>query len=200
MSGILTHAARAGALGAIVALAACGSSGSANLTEEERVAEFEDISIALEKRFNTAYLEEGAIPDAGEGQFKGYAGLVFGDEEPDLALLGEAEITVNWATEDIDGTISNFFGDDGSTVEDYTGDVTINNGDFLGNQPNAFTFDYAGNLEGQGNTIALDGSGDGILKGTPIRGLLASSDLDDTAMINGEETNFLMGIAAEYLD
>lgn len=185
---------------AAVVLSACGSSDGADpLTRDERAAEFADIAEVLGARFNTAYLEDGAIPNTGTGRFEGYAGMVIG-ADADLVLLGDAEITINWLTEDIDGTIDKVFGDDGSTVEDYTGSVTLSNGDFLGNQPNAFTFDYAGSLDGQGNEITLDGSGSGILKGTPIRGLLAASDSGETEIVNGVAEDFLMSIAAINLD
>ncbi|NNF25114.1 MAG: hypothetical protein HKN63_09975 [Rhodobacteraceae bacterium] len=188
-------AARGAGLAALaLTVSACSSDGTTNA---DKVAEFAAITDWLEDKFNTAFLEEGAIPSTGTASFTGYAGVIVGSGAEPLALLGDASIDIDWDDDTVTGTLDDFFGVEGGAEGDYTGSVAIVNGDFLGNQPNAFTFDYAGTLGGQGNTIVLDGSGEGILKGTPIAGLFAASNAGETDLLNGVETDVLLAIAAE---
>lgn len=179
------------------ALLVAGCGGGSGLSDEERVAEFAAIADRLGSRFNTAFLEEGAIPTSGEAVFEGYAGIVIERPADDLALLGDARLTIDFGRDRVTGRIDTVIGDDGGRLESYSGSIALVNGVMGATRPNDFSFDYSGALAGQGNSIFLDGSGAGVLKGTPIRGVLAASDPADTVLLNGVEAPSTLSIAAE---
>jgi hypothetical protein len=188
---------RAGHAVAVVAVLALTACGGGSLSKEEKVAEFAAMTDRLGARFNTAFLEPGAIPSSGQAVFEGYAGIVVETAPEELSLLGDARVVIDFGRDRVSGEINRVFGDQDGRLRNYDGSVSLINGVMGATRPNDFSFDYTGALTGQGNTILFDGSGDGVLKGTPIRGILAASDPGDTARVNGVETGVTLAISAE---
>ena len=171
-----------------------GSAALVPLTNEQRVAEFAAATSRLESRFNSEFDE---IPRNGAATYSGFAGMVIHTGAGDLTLVGDAEMRLDFFRRELAGEITDVFGDQGGVLGDYTGQVSFTNGELRATRPNDLAFDYEGALNGQGNTILVDGSATGVFKGTPIRGVLANSDPGDTVTLNGAPAPVTMSVAVE---
>ena len=173
------------------------------LSPQERLVAFDEMSERLTALFNTGFTgQPGEVPSDGSAEFVGFTGIALSRAGDDLGLLGITEIKVDFSTRILTGSITDFFGDDGGELDGWTGTVAIRNGevgfDFPRGDtvPNDLRFDYVGTLAGQGNTLMLDGSVAGKLKGTPIQGMTLVST-GETELLNGAETPATVVVVAE---
>jgi len=188
---------------AFSALSACGD-GSTAAHEQDRVADFAAMSDRLGDLFNTGYTgQPGEVPNSGSAAFRGFAGLVLDTGPVPLTLIGDSAMEVDFGTRTLIGEMTDFVGNDGGALGDYAGRVAIVDGEIGFDTPRGTTvpndvrFGYAGALIGQGNLVELDGDVTGKLKGTPIRGLLASSAPGETETLNGATVGATVAVAAE---
>lgn len=191
------------AIASVCGIAACGDGGS-DILNADRVADFAAMSDRLGDLFNTGYTgQPGEVPSSGTAAFEGYAGFVLDTGTAPLTLIGDVTIEVDFAARDLTGEMTDFFGDGGGRLGDYTGKVAIVDGEIGFDVPRGTTvpndvrFGYAGALTGQGNLVELDGNVTGKLKGTPIQGLLASSAPGETEVVNGSVVGATVAVAAE---
>jgi hypothetical protein len=155
--------------------------------------------------FNTAFLPpENAIPASGSATFTGFANVSVAQAGTALALTGPATVAIDFGTRNLTGSASGFSGIEGPDLSAYAGTVDFRNGRIgrdqappTVQQPNDVRFDYEGVLVGDGNTVGLDGSAAGKLKGSPIRGLTAVSGSGETVTLNGAATPATFTLLAE---
>lgn len=150
-----------------------------------------------------------AIPTSGTATFKGYAELGMNLDNsattaPRLGVEGTATITADFAKQTLSGSATNFVGTTVGNMNTttgkypftgpanyYTGTIAITNG-CIGTAPgcmsntnaNQFTADFAGTLNGSGNTMIASGQVQGNLKGTPLKGI-ATTTSTGTYTTNG---------------
>lgn len=197
MSGFGLRMFMAGA--SAVGLMACSNGGtsSGDIPADDalvRIEEFAAMTERLEDRFNSEFTE---IPTSGSATYEGFAGIDVGTGAEQIALLGDASMDLDFTNDRMSGEITNVIGQQGGDFGNYSGQIDLENGALRSGRPNRITFDYGGRLNGQGNVIELDGTGEGVFKGTPIRGILAQSDSGDTANLNGTDTPVEMNISVE---
>ena len=150
---------------------------------DSRATLFEDATAALDARSNTAFIGPDVIegiPDSGEVDFLGLLYVNAATPGTATELYGQANLTANFGSQTMTGTLSDFFGVDRTGTEDaYSGSLAVTGG-VIGKpalaQVNDFAFDYAGTLTGNGEDVTLEGTVDGKFKADPIRGLLGSDD------------------------
>jgi hypothetical protein len=193
-----------GAAALLIVLGACGDTDGSGLSNEDRVADFAAMSDRLGSLFNTAYTgEPGEVPSSGTANFQGFAGFVLDTGAVPLTLIGDTAMSVDFGSRKLTGEMTNFFGDSGGALADYTGKVAIVGGEIGFDVPRGTTvpndvrFGYAGALSGQGNLVELDGAMSGKLKGTPIRGILANTAPGETEILNGSVVGVTGAVAAE---
>ena len=209
MSGPHGFTPRALLCASLVALAACGGGGGSggggggftvptplfsNIPPgvASRATLYNDATADLAARHNTAFVGPDVIegiPDSGEVDFLGL--LYVNADTPGNAteLYGQANLTANFSSSTMSGTLTDFFGTDRTGAEDaYSGTLAVTNG-AIGKpalaQVNDFAFDYGGTLTGNGESVALSGTIDGKFKADPMRGLLGS-DGSPTLQIDGD--------------
>jgi hypothetical protein len=154
---------------------------------------------------NTAFLApNNAIPASGSASFTGFVNVAVASAPDPLDLTGRATVNVNFGTRNLTGSATGFEGVAGGSTSDYAGTITFLNGRIgrdeatpTTQRPNDVRLDYVGALVGDGNTIVLDGSASGKLKGSPIRGLTAFSDTAATVTVNGSPTTAPFTLVAE---
>ena len=143
--------------------------------------------------FNTAFLPpDNAIPASGSATFTGFANVNVTQAGAPLVLTGPATVQIDFGTRDLTGSATGFSGIEGSAIAAYSGTVTFENGRIgrdqpvpTAQQPNDVRLGYTGVLTGDGNTVALAGTAEGKLKGSPIRGRVANSGAGETVTLNG---------------
>lgn len=202
------RSAFAAAFGALVLVSGCGGGagsggGTSGPEVDARIAEFTAMADRIEPLFNTGFTgQPGEVPNSGSATFTGYTGILLARPSNPLALLGDTAITIDFGVRTLDGSMTNFIGDDNAGVRSYAGTIDIINGEVGFDDPrgdtvpNDIRFDYDGTLSGGGNTVDLDGGVTGKFKGTPIRGLVAASD-SETELLNGNSVDALITVVAE---
>lgn len=94
---------------------------------------------ALAARSNSTY---ATIPDSGTATYLGEASLGVGTTGSGIVLIGDAELIVDFGTETLDGSLTNFDGyDSGENYANYGGTLVIVDGAIGVDRPN--------DLEGQ---------------------------------------------------
>jgi hypothetical protein len=133
-----------------------------------------------------------ALPVDGRAQFTGFATLrVEGAQE--LVLIGDARLDVDFGTARASGRMDRFFGTvPGRGVQDFGGDITINDGP-VARDPQ---LSYAGALSGAGQVLAVSGTMTGVFLGDPVR-TLSASDLDPLLAQNGVVRTGTLVLVAE---
>lgn len=147
-----------------------------------------------------------SVPVSGQAIFRGVGvGEIAGTSQTDaVTLRGDVYMTVFFADDAITGGMQNIIAQDTAGTYAVDGGIVLSDGDIAPTQPNDFTVDYAGDLTIDDEIYAVDGTLDGLLRGvrfgvvkrSPIKALSAT-DVDGTATVNGEETNFSYTIVAE---
>jgi hypothetical protein len=155
--------------------------------------------------FNTAFLPpDNAIPASGSATFTGFANVTVTQPGGPLTLTGPATVAIDFGSRDLTGSATGFSGVEGTTVSAYAGTIAFENGRIgrdetppTVQQPNDVRLDYAGTLTGDGNTVVLDGSASGKLKGSPIRGLNVTAPVGETVRLNGSSAPSTFTLVAE---
>lgn len=185
MTGIKAVARFTFASGALAALAACGG-GSTGLTPSptfggvlgaSSTPTFAELEPVLDAAAAQQTRVEGfagsrfsAIPDDRTGVFKGY-GQVALDFDPatsaDLTVIGDSRVEINFATEAFSGSVTNMVATDASdNVVGVLGSYDFTGGAVGGTNPNNFTLDYDIDLTVGPNAVAMNGTMDGLFRGT----------------------------------
>ncbi len=105
----------------------------------------------------------------------------------DAALLGGANLNANFGANQptLSGSITNLFGADyNDDIDQYSGTIQIRNGYIGDDLHNTITATYAGTVSGNGETISMSGTMDGIVLGNP-RPLAIDILGDGTSTIGG---------------
>lgn len=203
---------------ALITLAACGGGGGggggggfdipdptlADLPPgvDARAALYTAASARLGARSNTAFIEpyiEG-MPSSGTADFVGILYVLSTTPGSNTELYGQADLTANFSSSTMSGSLTDFFGTDRTGAEDaYTGSLAVSGG-VIGkpalDRQNDFAFDYDGTLTGNGESIALSGTVDGKFKADPILGLLGV-DVAPTVEIDGTPYTSVVALTAE---
>ncbi|MDD9923148.1 MAG: hypothetical protein OXQ92_12865 [Boseongicola sp.] len=180
----------AGLLGS-VALAGCTAGGGLLGTnvgfdnaEAAQLAQENDIILLQVNEGDTLSAE---IPLAGNATYSGFVhGYNGGGTGPDLEHFGELDMTVDFNTETISGTISNVYTDlpgflapSGTAIVTGTIDNTLDGGDI--------SIDALGTLVGTGATADYDFSGNGDFIGDTAQAAIGSHTTD-LIWIGGPDT------------
>jgi len=111
-----------------------------------------------------------AIPDDRTVVFKGYGGVDLDfapSTSPDLSVLGDARVVVDFENDQFSGAITNMIATGASNnVTGVLGDFTFTGGSVGGANPNNFSLDYEADLLVGPNDVELSGTMDGIFRGT----------------------------------
>tara|TARA_R110002051_G_scaffold1008_1_gene4914 strand:- start:46915 stop:47559 length:645 start_codon:yes stop_codon:yes gene_type:complete len=193
---------------AFAALSACGGASQSVETVTPR-ENFATAQIANSELANTvenfAYTTGRNMPTTGGATFNGTASINVSSGRGDrsFALLGDAELTANFAGGSITGNLDNFVASEKNrngvtTYYDATGGIDIGGrrSEFGGDgEPQFFTADYRGTVVVGNTNLAFNGDLGGALVGnrvgqpaseTAVRGLRASSYGDTVPVGNGE--------------
>lgn len=178
-------------------LAGCGGGGGAagnlvvpkNVTQEPptdyfvAMADYGTMSSALAARSNTAFVEpkiEG-MPSSGRAIYDGYFHAELETTALTTRLLGLASVAVDFATDEMVGSATDFIGVDRTgAMSPYSGSVAMTGGNVGVTRPNDFSLPYSGSLDGNGETVVLSGTITGNFKGDPIRGILGTDAMTGT--------------------
>lgn len=155
--------------------------------------------------FNTAFTPpDNAIPSTGTATFAGFANVSVTQAGAPLVLIGPANVEIDFGTRNLTGSATGFSGVEGSSIAAYSGTVTFLNGRIgqdlappTTQQPNDVRLGYSGALTGDGNTVGLAGQAEGKLKGSPIKGLVATSAGGETVTLNGARAPATFTLVAE---
>jgi len=170
---------------ALVALAACGggSSGIApsptfggvlGASSTPTFAELEpvlDSAAAQEARVKGfAGSRFTAIPDDRTSVFKGY-GQIDLDYSPatseDVTVIGDSRVEINFQTGAFDGSVTNMVAtDESNNVLGVVGSYDFTGGTVGGAKPNDFSMTYDVDLTVGPNAVAMNGTMDGLFRGT----------------------------------
>ncbi len=132
--------------------------------------------------FNTAW---PSVPTSGSAKFDGYALAKLFDAGNVYQITGSSTVDIDFGTKFASGSLSDFFGTDfDGNIDVYTGTIDMPFGSIAVFDPNDIYISYAGTLEGNGDTIDLNGTLAGRFKGTPIVGIWLD-DLVSTTSLNG---------------
>lgn len=155
--------------------------------------------------FNTGFTgQPGQMPTAGSASFRGFAGFEVGGASP-VELTGRATLTADFAALTITGSATGFEGTGAGGRTPYAGTVSFVDGSIgrsatvPGSVPNDIRFRYEGQLDATGSQIVVGSDATGKFRGTPIRGLVATSatPADATALVNGVATPAPFALVAE---
>lgn len=197
-------------LAALLTLTACGGNGDTPLdTFQNRL----EADVATGTRlFQTPGTAWGAMPTSGSATFNGSAAIIIdrniNRDADDILILGDTQLTANFGTGTMSGTIDNMTGatnmtSDSANIHDVSGQISIGGaGSIIGDdeddnftsRPNDWYADYYGNIGLNGNTYEVEGSLNGQFVGTRsnpsngqsvVRGVIGVSD-NGSATINGQ--------------
>ncbi|MBU2993790.1 hypothetical protein Q4555_11860 [Octadecabacter sp. 1_MG-2023] len=176
---------------ALILVAACGSLSACGGIQDaldfaDERSTYEASLSSLQSRSNTAY---AAVPDTGASTYRGEASMGVGDTSVGVALVGDAEITVDFENAEVTGRIGGFTGvDREEDFSDFNGSLVFSNGALGSENPNDVDAALTGTLTGGGYVIGVDALWEGHLIGTPIVGVLGDTTTSQsTFTLNGEE-------------
>lgn len=170
----------------MAALAACGGSGTSGIepsptfggvlgaSSNPTFAELEpvlDAAAAQETRVRGfAGSRFTAIPDDRTVTFKGY-GRVGLDFDPatseDVTVIGDSRVVIDFATDQFSGSVTNMVAtDESNNVLGVVGTYDFTGGAVGGTNPNNFSLDYDVDLTVGPNAVAMNGTMDGLFRGT----------------------------------
>ena len=122
-----------------------------------------------------ALTTERNMPTTGSSTFNGGAAVLATRGSTEYNLIGDSQLTVNFATERMSGRASNFRGFTGNgRTFNAGGQLTYSGGQIgIGGDPRAFSLTYNGTLNAGGDQMALRGNATGLFSGNrssgPIR-------------------------------
>lgn len=134
---------------------------------------------------------------SGTAEFDGSATVVIFTGSETQTIVGDASIQADLLRSTITGGLTDFEGVENDV--DYDGSLTLTSGVIGGERPNTFESDVSGALTSDdGGNLIINGSVDGVFKGTPVQGLVANGTTNLT-IINGSGTTSpsLISIVAE---
>ena len=139
-------------------LAGCESSDEASDLDDLR--DRSDDNIALLDRIEDMSPSAAAdVPLSGTATYEGFAGILLETPGSNTALIGDAEITADFATDEMEGRLDNFEGRvQGGGVQDFDGEITLSDGDIAVVTGSDFRANAGGVLTGGGDVIGVDGS------------------------------------------
>ncbi|MFE3838511.1 transferrin-binding protein-like solute binding protein [Pseudogemmobacter sonorensis] len=165
-------------LSALCLLAACGGGGSDNPAADYS----SDAAGADRLTAETASLTQTAaasMPTTGRAEYDGVVGMAFGSTPTTLSsaeMLGEVDLTANFATGQITGEFDDF---NTAAGQELNGTLRVSNGQIVGN---AFSADIAGNLTGTTSAPgAVSGSVSGDFLGTNASAIEGTGTASSTA-------------------
>lgn len=181
-----------GLAGALL-LAGCAGDSAAPVqpapTFSDQVLAAASVASQIDALPGTAFLQ---MPDSGAATYAGVSALsVTAGSGAEFALLGQADVTVDFQSGAVSGSLSRFQGGVISaggllptSVADFAGAIQITGGQVGVVRANLFDGTFAGTLTGAGDTIATSGTVLGAFKGTPIKAIAGISDSSVTT-VNG---------------
>lgn len=183
----MKHAATG--LGLLVWLAACGGGGGGGggidprlarlgLYEAQKLRVLGDDGAGVMGMAATA---DENMPAGGVMTFAGHGAIRIETGGQPLALLGDAQMQVDFGNSNASGVIENTFGatTDGKIV-DYTGAITMQGTATIQNMP----LSYSGTLSAGDQTLVFSGAMNGVFRGNPTVALSAA-DLEAAVVQNG---------------
>ncbi|MGZ9809994.1 hypothetical protein ACXN5S_05980 [Pseudoroseicyclus sp. H15] len=165
----------AGALAAALALGACSGQVGIATQYGDDLAEATALIDRVEEAAPTA---PSAMPTSGQATYTGWTGIGIETAPQETYLLGETELTADFAAGSLAGRAGNFLGRDAENRFDtYDGEILFTGGTITGNLG---AVDADGTLTGNGSTITVDAEMDGFFQGNPLFGIYLASGVDFT--------------------
>ena len=148
-------------------LCACGGGGGGG-DDDTPLSEYASDSIRasqlISQNASLAQTDASAMPSTGYAEYDGIVGMAFGATPESIAsaeIIGELDLTANFATNTISGEFDDF---DTSSGQALSGQLIVSNGQIVGSD---FTADITGTLTGTTNAPgAVSGTIDGDFLGT----------------------------------
>lgn len=190
---MLYHIRRLCLLALVLGMAACGQlvdlvqyAGSAS--------EAQDLNARVASLANSSF---ASMPDRGSAEYVGHASVVFDQNGAEVALLGRANVTADFANARISGQVDDVFGGTGlSDLQNYAGELRFD-GQIGVRRPNSFDAVIAGELSAGAQTIAVNGPLLGNFRGTGAQALTAITTAQTLAFVNGTAAPVRVKITAE---
>lgn len=132
------------------------------------------------------------VPATGSTSFTGGATIRVEAASP-IVLYGDATLNIDFGSAELTGELDRFFGTvSNGNVVNYSGEIRV--------EANAVAQDmaveYSGALSGGGETLALDGTADGVFLGNTAQALTLS-DLTAEAVVGGTPTDATFVVITE---
>lgn len=132
-----------------------------------------------------------AIPTSGTVDYSGTFAVTANN---DIAAGGDFTMTANFNDDTISAEHGPLYGYEDSGLVRYDGEIAFTNGQVGAGVRNDVSFDVAGTIASEANTIDVDGTLEGKFMGTPVQAVwaysLISGSLEDdtvTVTLNGQE-------------
>ncbi len=189
----------------LMLLAACGGGGGSSPKEEApdpRLARLDAFDAQLERVLGDAdtgiagmpVTRDDLLPVTGQVTYEGLVAVRLETLPDDLALLGDASVTVDFTDGSVSGEMDAFFGEGADAeVVDYDGSLDIAT---LSDSDAPFAAGYNGRLSANGDVVVMDGTLEGVFHGSGAEALSAY-DLEPNATFNGDEVNATVVLVAE---
>jgi hypothetical protein len=182
---------------ALVGLAGCDE---VNVEDELTYAEMVDANADMAARVtDLPVTAEEDMPVTGSTTFDGYAALTMGTENT-TSLVGNAEITADFADATMSGTLDGFQGQvDGSDVQELDGELVLSDGDIGIGTPAGFGVDVEGELTTDEDAVlGVNGTIAGSFRGEDGAEALSGVSAGGTDFtLDGEESPGFLTIVGE---
>lgn len=128
------------------------------------------------------------MPTSGTARYDGYGLLSATSSPDDVAVIGTATVNANFASNTLSGTVGDFVGQDDENVDQrFSGSIALTNGIIGVGTASGIEMDYSGVLEGNDDSIVVDGVMTGAFAGTGAAGIAAIAE-NELMFLNGDAT------------